>query len=191
VGFRAPQQLSAHNQIGLINPVYCCRCIVAYVAVLTPAFEPITRLMFQTNYSTLHYNIHDIKGRSMVIEYSGPNNLQVRAEAFEFESRRVQGLGVAQSERATKGYGFTSLCKPTAAGIGNACALCPTLAVDTVVSLLRWLPLPAVLQWHDSTNYAGALANNRLWAEQTAYYNSEWQMVPPGRFPFCGSAASG
>ena len=59
-------------------------------AVLNPNFEIITRLMFQTNYSTLHYNIHDNSGKSMVIEYSGPNNLQVRAR---WAGRQCAGLG--------------------------------------------------------------------------------------------------
>lgn len=32
--------------------------------------------MFGTTYSTVHYNIRDKTGRAIVIEYSGPNNLQ-------------------------------------------------------------------------------------------------------------------
>jgi len=49
-----------------------------HLAVLNPNFEIITKLLFTTMYATLHYNIRDNSGSSLVIEYSGPNNLQVR-----------------------------------------------------------------------------------------------------------------
>lgn len=43
--------------------------------VLNPALEKMTQLLFGTDYSTLHYHVWDNSGETMVIEYSGPNNL--------------------------------------------------------------------------------------------------------------------
>lgn len=44
---------------------------------MNPALEFVTKITFASNYSTVHYNIRDSTGRSMVLEYGGPNNLQV------------------------------------------------------------------------------------------------------------------
>jgi penicillin V acylase-like amidase (Ntn superfamily) len=44
--------------------------------MLNPKFEIVSKLVFKTSFFTLHYNSHDNQGKSMVIQYSGPNNLQ-------------------------------------------------------------------------------------------------------------------
>lgn len=64
----------------------------SHAAVLNPKFSIITRLMFGTNYSTLHYNIWDTAGNSMVIEYSGEKNLQVRS---------IRSIGAVQASIQT------------------------------------------------------------------------------------------
>lgn len=53
--------------------------------MLNPKFEIVSKLVFKTDFFILHYNIHDNQGKSMVIQYSGSNNLQW------FDSTSYQG----------------------------------------------------------------------------------------------------
>lgn len=63
--------------------------------MLNPKFSIITRLMFGTNYSTLHYNLFDSAGNSMVIEYSGEKNLQV----CMLHASKLSALGMQAAQR--------------------------------------------------------------------------------------------
>lgn len=50
--------------------------------------------MFQTDFAALHYNTWNKAGNSMVIEYSGPNNLQVRVTECDWVEPQVDRCSV-------------------------------------------------------------------------------------------------
>lgn len=54
----------------------CCCGRPPKPAVLNPNFEILTKILYNTTFSTVHYLVRDNTGRSIVIQYSGPNNLQ-------------------------------------------------------------------------------------------------------------------
>lgn len=62
------------------SPHYNCTCTACCVhclhSVINPNFEILTKVMYNTSFATVHYNVRDNSGRAVVIQYGGPNNLQ-------------------------------------------------------------------------------------------------------------------
>ena len=44
--------------------------------MLNPNFEIVTKVLFNMTFARVHYIVRDNTGRSLVIQYGGPNNLQ-------------------------------------------------------------------------------------------------------------------
>ena len=129
-------------------------CVHCLRPVINPNFEILTKVMYNTSFATVHYNVRDNSGRAVVIQYGGPNNLQWYENGAETPYQGAfanNPLFVPQTEYYNSECPFSEAPQPRSNCFGNFFASCTAGCCFQT----------AHCQWHAVTAGAAAVTRTR------------------------------